>query len=260
MGIFDKLTDHSLFTGAHKQRFDKDGKGRGLHGRDSVAKGKGTYATAQRLPAVARTKHTLASADDWAEVRKLAPRAKRSSWPADEASAAALTGEAKATHLRTSFGAWCDPGQRTMTGSRFRQLCMQTKLVGRGFVISEIDAVFACAASGTSKMNLVQFERALAAIAIKREQSLDDVSELVYLLGGPRVPRPNSPTSVIVDKLTDTTKYTGAHKARFDKDGNGRGLHGRDSIPKGKGHIPAGAGLNLRRYANPSGNHLKFRH
>ena len=40
-GIFDKLTDTSLYTGHHKQRFDGDGKGRGLAGRDYVAKGGG---------------------------------------------------------------------------------------------------------------------------------------------------------------------------------------------------------------------------
>ena len=31
--IFDKLTDPKLYTGAHKERFDKDGKGKGLAGR-----------------------------------------------------------------------------------------------------------------------------------------------------------------------------------------------------------------------------------
>jgi len=37
--IFDKLTDASQYTGAHKQRFNSDGTGRGMAGRDSVAKG-----------------------------------------------------------------------------------------------------------------------------------------------------------------------------------------------------------------------------
>jgi len=37
--IFDKLTDTSQYTGSHKQRFDSDGKGRGLAGRDSLSKG-----------------------------------------------------------------------------------------------------------------------------------------------------------------------------------------------------------------------------
>lgn len=40
-GIYDKLTDTSLYTGAHKERFDETGAGRGLAGRDSIALGKG---------------------------------------------------------------------------------------------------------------------------------------------------------------------------------------------------------------------------
>ena len=39
--IFDKLTDHEQYTGAHKHRFDRRGKGRGLAGRDSIQKGAG---------------------------------------------------------------------------------------------------------------------------------------------------------------------------------------------------------------------------
>ena len=37
--IYDRLTDSSLYTGAHKHRFDKDGRGRGAAGRDVVSKG-----------------------------------------------------------------------------------------------------------------------------------------------------------------------------------------------------------------------------
>lgn len=39
--------------------------------------------------------------------------------------------------------------------------------------------------------------------------------------------------------MTDTSKYTGAHKLRFDESGKGKGLEGRDSVAKGPGHIPA---------------------
>ena len=34
--------------------------------------------------------------------------------------------------------------------------------------------------------------------------------------------------SSIVDRLTDTSKYTGTHKHRFDAEGNGLGILGRD--------------------------------
>jgi len=40
-GIYSKLTDARLYTGAHKERFDVGGHGRGLAGRDSVGKGGG---------------------------------------------------------------------------------------------------------------------------------------------------------------------------------------------------------------------------
>jgi hypothetical protein len=37
-GVYSKLTDTSLYTGSHKLRFDDDGKGRGLEGRETVSK------------------------------------------------------------------------------------------------------------------------------------------------------------------------------------------------------------------------------
>lgn len=48
------MTDASLYTGAHKERFDESGKGKGLTGRENLHandgyvgnyKGKGTYET-----------------------------------------------------------------------------------------------------------------------------------------------------------------------------------------------------------------------
>ena len=39
--------------------------------------------------------------------------------------------------------------------------------------------------------------------------------------------------------MTDTSKYTGTHKLRFDESGKGKGMEGRDSVPKGPGHIPS---------------------
>ncbi len=41
--------------------------------------------------------------------------------------------------------------------------------------------------------------------------------------------------SSVVDRLTDTSKYTGSHKERFDDSGKGKGLDGRDSNAKGAG-------------------------
>ena len=43
-GVLDRMTDTSKYTGTHKHRFDDGGKGKGLEGRDSPAKGRGMAA------------------------------------------------------------------------------------------------------------------------------------------------------------------------------------------------------------------------
>lgn len=37
--------------------------------------------------------------------------------------------------------------------------------------------------------------------------------------------------------MTDTTKYTGSHKERFDDDGKGKGAEGRDDIAADDGYV-----------------------
>ncbi|XP_014669949.1 PREDICTED: tubulin polymerization-promoting protein family member 2-like [Priapulus caudatus] len=40
-----------------------------------------------------------------------------------------------------------------------------------------------------------------------------------------------------VDRLTDTSKYTGSHKERFDAEGKGKGKVGRKDIDSGSGYV-----------------------
>lgn len=42
----------------------------------------------------------------------------------------------------------------------------------------------------------------------------------------------------VIDRLTDTSKYTGHHKYRFDNSGHGIGAAGRDLPAKGHGMSP----------------------
>ena len=46
----------------------------------------------------------------------------------------------------------------------------------------------------------------------------------------------------MVDRLTDSSKYTGAHKHRFDDSGKGKGMAGRDLPAKGSGMSPGSVG------------------
>lgn len=47
-----------------------------------------------------------------------------------------------------------------------------------------------------------------------------------------------------VDRLTDTSKYTGSHKERFDESGKGKGMSGREDVKDNTGYVGAykGAG------------------
>ncbi len=49
----------------------------------------------------------------------------------------------------------------------------------------------------------------------------------------------NPASGSVVDRLTDTTRYTGSHKERFDSSGRGKGLDGRvGSVPgTGDGYV-----------------------
>lgn len=40
-----------------------------------------------------------------------------------------------------------------------------------------------------------------------------------------------------VDRLTDTSKYTGSHKERFDESGKGKGKEGREDIADDSGYV-----------------------
>lgn len=40
-----------------------------------------------------------------------------------------------------------------------------------------------------------------------------------------------------VDRLTDTSKYTGSHKERFDESGKGKGIEGRKDLDANDGYV-----------------------
>lgn len=40
-----------------------------------------------------------------------------------------------------------------------------------------------------------------------------------------------------VDRMTDTTKYTGSHKERFDDQGKGKGIDGRQYVADKDGYV-----------------------
>lgn len=79
------------------------------------------------------------------------------------------------------------------------------------------------------KINFAQFDHACHLLADAKGISYDEFVAKALAAGGPGK---SGVTEVahdgILSKLTDTSLYTGAHKERFDADGKGRGIAGRE--------------------------------
>ncbi|MEQ2266074.1 Tubulin polymerization-promoting protein member 3, partial [Xenotaenia resolanae] len=56
-----------------------------------------------------------------------------------------------------------------------------------------------------------------------------------------------------VERLTDSTKYTGSHKEQFDDSGKEKGKGGREDIPDTSGYVTAykGSGTFDEKVKNP---------
>ena len=60
--------------------------------------------------------------------------------------------------------------------------------------------------------------------------------------------------SSAVDRLTDTSKYTGTHKERFDDTGKGKGIAGRKDVVDTSGYVTGFKGSNGSEAAAAGGS------
>jgi len=161
--ITARMTDHTMYTGTHKNRFDDQGKGMGGAGRDTMAK--------------------------TSQLSQLTNREEANIRGVNVSIANAPNTSTKRTH------------QNIVTASSER-LDVQT----------------------------TQAKKSVSYQAKTTE------------------PRPiesiNKNTGVF-DRLTDTSGYTGSHKQRFNSNGTGRGLAGRDTASKG-GNVPTYRGGDVK--------------
>ena len=203
--IFEKLTDHTQFTGAHKQRFDRDGRGRGKVGRTEdhemwategmkVIVNRSRPRTAQDHPmyrggAIASPPRTISSSEDeqkrqddlFAKLTdpKQFPGAHKHRF--DETGA----GRGKAGR-KEDFEAWAEIGMSHIV-NRSRPRTDADHPMYRGGAIASPPR----------------------SASPKRRARTPQKSPRVF------------------EKLTDSKQYVGVHRARFDDQGQGRGIAGR---------------------------------
>nr|XP_033779330.1 tubulin polymerization-promoting protein family member 3-like [Geotrypetes seraphini]XP_033779331.1 tubulin polymerization-promoting protein family member 3-like [Geotrypetes seraphini]XP_033779332.1 tubulin polymerization-promoting protein family member 3-like [Geotrypetes seraphini]XP_033779333.1 tubulin polymerization-promoting protein family member 3-like [Geotrypetes seraphini] len=141
---------------------------------------------------------------------------------------------------------------KDMTGKNFSKLCKECKIMdGKAITSTDIDIVFnKVKTKGARNITFEEFVESLKELAAKRfkgqapAEALESMSKLV--IG--KSPSSTGITKAVavgaVDRLTDTSKYTGSHKERFDESGKGKGISGREEMASNTGYVGAykGAG------------------
>ncbi|XP_073693148.1 tubulin polymerization-promoting protein family member 3 [Garra rufa] len=136
---------------------------------------------------------------------------------------------------------------KEMHGKNWAKLCKDCKVVDSKNVTStDVDIVFTKVKGKTSRViTYEEFQKALEELAPKRfkNQSKEEALQSIHQLIEGKEPTNVGVTKVAktaaVDRLTDTSKYTGSHKERFDESGKGKGKGGREELVEHTGYVGA---------------------
>eukprot|EP00043_Microstomoeca_roanoka_P001638 m.33845 g.33845 ORF g.33845 m.33845 type:complete len:332 (+) comp10938_c0_seq1:271-1266(+) len=179
--------------------------------------------------------------------------------------------------------------KQRMSGYHFLRLCRDSGLFSQGLSRSHCDIVFSRHKDARNTLTFSKFQQAVlhlagpgrpslkviidrfAALTEQHDQSSDQklqqaqpqgaISDCQQEACDPKLAiLKTSPSQdelpALFKRLTDPRHFTGTHRHRFDEHGFGKGLFGRDSIPKGRG-IPASTTASfehaLRRSADVRG-------
>ncbi|KAM6942665.1 tubulin polymerization-promoting protein family member 3 [Xenentodon cancila] len=136
---------------------------------------------------------------------------------------------------------------KELNGKNWAKLCKDCKIVdGKNIIGTDVDIVFSKVKQKTARViTFEEFQQALEELAPKRfkSQSKEEALQSMYKLVEGREPTNVGVTRVAktaaVDRLTDTSRYTGSHKERFDESGRGKGREGREEIVDNTGYVGA---------------------
>ncbi|XP_045509400.1 tubulin polymerization-promoting protein homolog [Colias croceus] len=91
------------------------------------------------------------------------------------------------------------------------------------------------------KSKTIDFKQFMIFIESLAKECKLNVDDLIGKLSKSDVPGTSRATQVensnIVSRMTDTSKYTGSHKERFDKQGKGKGKSGREDTSANTGYV-----------------------
>ncbi|KAM6451924.1 tubulin polymerization-promoting protein family member 2 isoform 4-T5 [Liasis olivaceus] len=157
----------------------------------------------------------------------------------------------KAFHKFAVYGDTAATGH-DMTGKNFSKMLKECGVMdGKAVTSTDVDIVFnKVKAKGARNITFPEFQEAIKELSAKRfkGKSPDEALQATHQLIEGKEPGNVGVTKAVaagaVDRLTDTSKYTGSHKERFDESGKGKGIAGRAEVADNSGYVGAykGAG------------------
>ena len=242
--VFEKLTDPREYTGHHKHRFDPDsGKGKGRQGRDTVQKGTGTRPGSAPIVQDKITCISQLMRPDFYATDGGGSSAKKGG----AKGAQDLTPEPTRPETEgTIFERLTD--SRLYTGHHKHRFDPETGegkgLAGRESLSKGLGTVSHVEIRPDDNRVLCTSE--LFRPHFKPHGGSDSARGKRRAQSPGQVTVPEIEAGSIFEKLTSPTSFTGAHKHRFDEEGRGLGLEGRDKIIKGNVGHAAPSVLALR--------------
>lgn len=86
-------------------------------------------------------------------------------------------------------------------------------------------------------INFSQFNEFLDGLCKSKGLNLDEVKGKLDKCLASKAETTAAAASGVVKRMTDTTKYTGTHKERFDAEGKGKGQEGRVDKSENEGYV-----------------------
>ncbi|CAL8131662.1 unnamed protein product [Orchesella dallaii] len=156
------------------------------------------------------------------------------------------SGDGKPATIRDQFTAFSRFGNKDEDGkhitlSNCDKWMKQAKVIdGKKITTTDTSICFKKLFKTAKKITFEDFKKYVEELAKGKKIEPQEILDKLANSGPPGLSSATRAAhSNVVDRLTDTSKYTGSHKERFDNSGKGRGIEGRKDVSDGSGYVAA---------------------
>ncbi|XP_035705165.1 mucin-5AC isoform X1 [Folsomia candida] len=159
-------------------------------------------------------------------------------------STAGAAGDAKPATLNDQFAIFSRFGDTASDGkhitlSNSDKWMKQAKVVdGKKITTTDTSICFKKLFKTTKKVPIEDFKKYIEELAKSKKIEPQELLDKLTNCGSPSLSTATKAAHAnVVDRLTDSSKYTGSHKERFDASGKGKGIEGRRDVADSSGYV-----------------------